>query len=84
MKNLHFRDNFKNFLFDLDNFITIYENTLHVFNYEKLNKLSETEIIIKIQNKLLKIEGINLKIKQMTKQELLVNGTILKVEFIYE
>lgn len=84
MKNLHFKESFKNFLFDLENFITIYENTLHVFNYEKLNKLSETEIIIKIQNKLLKIEGINLKIKQMTKQELLVNGTILKVEFIYE
>jgi len=84
MKNLHFKESFKNFLFDLENFITIYENTLHVFNYEKLNKLSETEIIIKIKNKLLKIEGINLKIKQMTKQELLVNGTILKVEFIYE
>lgn len=84
MKNLHFRDNFKNFLFDLDNFITIYENTLHVFNYEILIKLSEKEIIIKILEKKLVITGYNLKIKQMTKQELLINGTILKVEFIYE
>lgn len=84
MKNLHFKDSFKNFLFDLENFITIYENHLHVFNYKKLNKLSETEIILSFDNFKLIINGVNLKIKQMTKQELLINGSILKVEFDYE
>lgn len=84
MKSLHFRENFKNFLFDLDNFITIYDNYLHVFNYTKLNKLSEKEIILSLPNVKVKIEGNNLKIKQMTKQEMLINGIILKVEFIYE
>ena len=83
MKNLHFKDTFKNFLYDLNNFITIYENHLHVFNYEKLNKLSDTEIIITIKNKEVIIKGDNLKIKQMTKQELLITGIILKVEFNY-
>ena len=83
MKNLHFKDTFKNFLYDLNNFITIYENHLHVFNYEKLNKLSDTEIIITINNKEVTIKGENLKIKQMTKQELLIIGIILKVEFNY-
>ena len=84
MKNLHFRESLKNFLFDLENFITIYENSLHVFNYDKLDKLSENEIIINLIDKKIKINGSNLKIKQMTKQELLINGTILKVEFLYE
>ena len=84
MKNLHFKDNFKNFLFDLENFISIYENNLHVFNYTKLDKLSDKEIIIVLENKTVIISGINLKIKQMTKQELLIKGTILKVEFKYE
>ena len=84
MKNLHFRENFKNFLFDLEDFITIYENHLHVFNYKKLNKLSETEIVLSFNKMLVTINGINLKIKQMTKQELLINGSILKVEFSYE
>lgn len=84
MKNLHFRDSFKNFLFDLEDFITIYENHLHVFNYQKLNKLSETEIVLSFIKMKMTISGINLKIKQMTKQELLVNGKILKVEFSYE
>ena len=65
MKNLHFKDNFKNFLFDLENFISIYENNLHVFNYTKLDKLSDKEIIIVLENKMVIISGINLKIKQM-------------------
>ena len=83
MKNLHFKDTLKNFLYDLENFITIYENHLHVFNYIKLNKLSDTEIVLIIPKMEVTINGINLKIKQMTKQELLITGNILKVEFNY-
>lgn len=84
MKNLHFREYFSNFLFDLEDFITIYDKTLHVFNYKKLDKLSDTEIILSFDKKVISVEGINLKIRQMTKQELLISGKILKVEFKYE
>lgn len=84
MKNLHFKDTLTNFLFDLDDFITIYDNSLHVFNYKKLNKLSDEEIILSLNNRKIIIKGNYLKIKQMTKQELLINGKIMKVEFLYE
>ena len=84
MKNLHFKDTFKNFLFDLDNFISIYENNLHVFNYIKLDKLDDKEIIIITTDKKIVVEGLNLNIRKMTKQELLINGKIMKVEFLYE
>lgn len=83
MKNLHFKDTFKNFLYDLNNFITIYDNHLHVFNYIKLNKLSDTEIVLTLSKMEVTISGNDLKIKQMTKQELLITGIILKVEFKY-
>ena len=84
MKNLHFKQYFKNFLYDLQDFITIYESYLHVFNYNKLNKLSNTEIIFTINNRRVIIIGTNLKIKQMSKVELLISGDITKVEFVYE
>jgi len=84
MKNLHFGENLKNFLFDLDDFITIYENHLHVFNFKKLNKLSDEEIILSLAKAEIIIKGNNLKIKIMTKQELLINGQIMKVEFKYD
>ena len=84
MKNLHFKEYFQNYLYELDYFITIYENNLHVYNYQKLTKLSEQEIILNINNKKVIINGNNLKIKQMTKQELLIYGEVLKVAFTYE
>ena len=84
MKNLHFKENLKNFLFDLDNFITIYENNFHIFNYQKLYTLSEDKIIFSLNNKKVIITGDDLKVKKMTNQELLINGKIMKVEFVYE
>ena len=84
MNNLHFKEYFKNFLYDLNDFLTIYENNLHVFNYDKLNKLSSEEIIITIKNKKVVISGSNLKIKKMTLQELLINGDVYRLEFVYE
>ena len=84
MKSLHFRNYFKNYLYDLDDFITIYDKHLHVFNYQKLNKLTDTEIILQMLNKEIVVTGNELKIKQMTKQELLITGNILKVVFNYE
>ena len=50
MNNLHIKDNLKNFLYDLDNFITIYDNNFHVFNYQKLDKLNDKEIIFSLEN----------------------------------
>ena len=84
MKNLYFSEYFKNFLYDLDNYITISENNFHIFNYQTLIKVSDQEIVVLINEKKVTIQGLNFKIKQMTKQELLINGVITKVEFNYE
>lgn len=83
MKELHFRDNFKNFLYDLDEFISLYDNNIHIFNYRKLNKINEKEIIVSFDKMTVNICGDNLKLKQMTKQELLINGSIQEIKFSY-
>ena len=83
MNNIHIKNILKNYLYDLDNYITIYDNYLYVFNYNKLNKISGKEINIILDNKEIIISGNNLLIKQMTKQELLIIGVIMKVEFSY-
>ena len=84
MNRLHIKDNLKSFLYDLDNFITIYDNNIHVFNYLKLNKLSSEEICLQMDNYEIKISGVDLTIKKMTKNELLIMGKFLKVLFNYE
>lgn len=84
MRKLNFINGFKNFLYDTDNFISIYDNYLHVFNYEKIDVLKNEYIEIKIKDKKVYIYGNNLKIKKLTKNEILILGVINKLEFYYE
>lgn len=84
MKKLHFKNFFEDFLYDLDDFITIYDHNIHVFHFLKLNKLSNKEIILTLDKRIVKINGEDLLVQKMSKEELLIKGLILKVEFIYE
>lgn len=84
MNNVHISESLKNFLFDLDYFITSYENVLYVFNYQNLELLTDKEIILSIANFHLKITGSDLTIKKMTKKELKIIGTIMKLEYVYD
>lgn len=84
MKNLHFRDNIENFLYDKDNTITIYDNYLHIFNYLRLEKINNTELIVILNDKKIIINGDKFTLNKMTKNELLIKGIIKKAEFFYE
>ncbi len=76
---MHLKENLINFLYDLDYFITIYDNYIHIFNYKELISLSDTKIILKMPNFTLEIKGNNLFITKMLKNELLIKGNILLV-----
>lgn len=72
------------FLYDKNYFITIFEDKIHVYRYQQLNKLSESEIILALADFQIKINGSNLVISQMNNEELIIQGTILSVGKIYE
>lgn len=76
---MHLKENLINFLYDLDYFITIYDNYIHIFNYKELISLSDTKIVLKMPNFTLEIKGNNLFITKMLKNELLIKGNILLV-----
>ena len=84
MISLHINETLKNFLFDLNYFITIYENCLYAFNYLKLEKVTNTEIILKFEKFNLNIYGSEFIITKMTKNELRIKGVINKLEYKYE
>ena len=64
------------------NFKIIYlENKLDIINYEEIEHLSNNKIIIKYEQGLINIEGNNLILKKMLKDEVLIIGKITKIEF---
>ena len=81
---MHMKDSLINFLYDKKYFINIYDECIHVFNYEELISLSSNKIELKFSNFKLVIDGDNLFINKMFPNELLIKGIIKNVGFIYE
>ena len=73
---MQIRDNLKNFLYDQEYYIDLYQDYIHLYGYEKLVSLSSTSIEIKFKSFLLKVKGQNLRIKNMDKKEMLIKGLI--------
>lgn len=81
---MHMKDSLINFLYDKKYFINIYDEYIHVFNYEELISLSSKKIELRFSSFNLIIDGENLFINKMLSNEMLIKGVINKVGFVYE
>ena len=81
---MHMKDSLINFLYDKKYFINIYDEYIHVFNYEELIRKKNKKIELKFSNFKLVIDGSELFINKMFPNEVLIKGTINKVGFVYE
>ena len=81
---MHMKDNLINFLYDKKYFINIYDEYIHLFNYEELVSLSSKKIELKFKEFNLVVNGSNLFISKMFPNEMLIKGIINKVGFKYE
>lgn len=73
---MHIWSCLKNFLYDKDNFIALYDNYIYIYNFTKVLSISNKEIKMLIQDKKVKISGLDLKIIKCSKQEILITGTL--------
>lgn len=78
------KDNLINFLYDKNYFINIYDEYIHIFNYQELVSLSSKKIVLKMETFKIEVTGDNLFITRMLPNEILIKGIIGKVEFSYE
>lgn len=79
---MHILNNLKNYLYDQNYIINIYDNYVYLFNYIELIRLMDTSIKIKFSNFIIDIEGTNFLIYKMTKKEMLIKGEVNNVRFI--
>lgn len=74
--------NLQNFLYDQEYYIDLFNNCLHVYCYIDLLSLSDTYIELKLKEFILKIEGENLVVRNMDKNEILIKGIINNMRFV--
>ena len=73
-------NNLERYLMDTDFKIITKDNYLNIINYKEIVDFSSNQIIIKTNNKIIKIIGDNLIVSKMQDSEALITGNINKVE----
>lgn len=72
-------NNLSTYLGNEDYRISILNNGVHILNYNSVVDITETEALIKINKKLIKITGNNFRLTRLDKKELLIHGQVKKV-----
>lgn len=60
--------------------IIILNNTIDIYNYEDILVFEDNQILIKLDNKLIKIKGNNLSITRLENKEVQIEGEIINIE----
>ena len=76
--------NIKNFLYDENALISLFNEYIYIYNYQEVVSLTENKALIKLDKRVLSLEGDNFKIKSMLPKELQLFGIIRKLEISYE
>lgn len=79
---MHILNTLKNYLYDQNYVVNIYENHIYLFNYIELIKLTDTLLKVSFKDFSLELDGNNFMIYKMTDKEMLVKGVIDNVRFI--
>ena len=79
VKKMHIWNNIRNFLYDQNNFIALYNNQLFIYHYSKIVGINSKEISLYIEDKLIKIVGTELKVIKSSKDEIVFRGIIERI-----
>lgn len=74
----------KNYLRGEEYYIILYSNFIYIYNYKEIIKFTDNFISLKLEQMKVNIYGTNLLITKLESKELLIKGSILKVEKLYE
>lgn len=73
--------NLTNVMYDKAFKVTILKDKIDIINYQEVLIFEEETILIKTEERLVKIKGENLTINRLYNKELLIEGQIKTVEF---
>ena len=61
--------------------VTIKNDKVHIINYTEIVDFSSTKVVIKYNNGIMTINGLNLVVSKMLEEELLVTGKITSLVY---
>lgn len=61
---------------------TVYNDRLHIINYEKINTLNSDYILVESLDKKINIKGNNLVLNRLLEKEVLIVGNVKSIEVL--
>lgn len=74
-------DSIKNYLNDNQSKIIIFDNNIYISNYIDIKSFDSNKFILSIKDKEIILNGKNITIKKLSKDEILICGSIDNIEF---
>ena len=74
-------NNIKNYLYDNEWKIHIYDKKINIVNYIDIVTLEDNRVSVKYQNGIIVIKGKKLSVNKMLDNEMVITGIISSVEF---
>ena len=76
---MNVKNNLLSFIYDKNYCICLYENKVFIYKFSKIVNFNNSEFEIEILNNTYKIIGKDLKIKKLTKDELIIEGNFVNL-----
>lgn len=73
------KDRLDNYLYDRAYKIIIQDGSIDIINYNEIVVFTYNKIVVRYKDKLIAIDGLNLSIKKMLQNEVLISGNITSV-----
>lgn len=71
----------KNYVFENKLKITILTDMVDIVNFDEIDHFDDNKIMVRYNNKIIIVKGINLIISKLLESELLISGKIDGIEF---
>ncbi len=78
---MNFIDNLRNIVLEEEFKINYLKNKIYIINYLDISHFDNNKIIISYKEGTVSISGRNLVVSKLVKDELLIEGSIEKIEF---
>ena len=78
---MHIWANLQNFLYDKEYFLAYFNDSLYIYNFNKVYLITNTKIILSIKDKKITIKGDNLILRKSCGTELLIQGMIKEIKY---
>ena len=78
---MHIWANLQNFLYDKDYFLAYFNDSLYIYNFNKVYLITKTKIILSIKDMKITIKGNNLILRKSCGTELLIHGEIKEIKY---